>query len=204
MKVFMKVSDSEEQTIPVSPISTLKTHPPFLNAVISLSEYCAVNCVVPETPSAGETEIRELSNQNSSSSLTTLVLTIGILTVSVKRLAVDLALKAHQNSTSMSASRLALGITSLFLSKATPFNNLLIREVLVSISTGVSESIAQICEMVQEQVDVESQPLTSALSVIDSSKDYFLVESKERGKTAREVQVGGIVVQTPGVVSEQP
>lgn len=34
---------------------------------------------------------------------------------------------------------------------------------------------------------MESWPLTSALSVIDSSKDYFLVESKERGKTAREV-----------------
>ena len=50
-----------------------------------------MNCVVPETPSAGETEIRELSNWNSSSSLTSLVLTIGILTVSVKMLVVGLA-----------------------------------------------------------------------------------------------------------------
>lgn len=76
-------------------MSILNTHPPFLNAVISLREYCAVNLVVPETPSEGVTEIRELSNWNSSSSLTSLLLTMGILTVSVRRLAVDLALKAH-------------------------------------------------------------------------------------------------------------
>lgn len=54
-----------------------------------------MNLVVPETPSEGVTEIRELSNWNSSSSLTSLLLTMGILTVSVRRLAVDLALKAH-------------------------------------------------------------------------------------------------------------
>jgi hypothetical protein len=99
----------------------LNTQPPSLKAFISLREYCAVNSVIPATPESGETEIRELSNLKSSRALILLLFSIGTLTVSVRGVAEEVVLNEHSNSTSISYSRLSLGIISFYLVRSIPF-----------------------------------------------------------------------------------
>jgi hypothetical protein len=51
--------------------------------------------VIPATPEAGETEIRELSNLKSSRALILLLFSMGTLTVSVSGVAEEVVLNEH-------------------------------------------------------------------------------------------------------------